>query len=100
MIGFEIVSEDDDPYIPAVGNKRLENEREGNDMIGTKGEDVFGILEEMDTQPPMLPVIFKDDPSRFVSLIQGDHIQEAVDIIDGRCAGDHQGLKNPGLEDL
>ena len=100
LVGLDIVAKNNNANIPAIGDKWLQDKRKGQNIIGCQGKDILRVFKEMDPQSAILPVMFQDDLPGCCPFILVYDIQKTMDIINGRCSGEHHGRKDSCLKDL
>lgn len=98
LVGLAVVSEDDDPDVAALGHKGLQDKGVGDDIVCGLGVDIFDISKEMDTESSIFTIVFKDHLSYGMASVEGDAVQEPMDVIDDGAMWNHEWGKKPGLE--
>ena len=97
-VGLYVITKDDDPDVPAIRKKRLDNEGEGHVSERGLGKDLFGGIPEVNAHASVAAVVFGDHLVDLLLLVVGNGLLHVVQVVDGQGMRQHFLGKETGLE--
>lgn len=100
FVCLDIVIKDNNPYVPAVADKWLKNKGVREDIVGSLGVHIFDVTKEVDTKTGIFPIVFEYNFFNIMVTVEGNGVEESMDVVDDDSVWDHERTKQAGLECL